>query len=79
MANLRVPIDEGAGLFDGTCGVEIYDEVAPKGELRGFIDYRAEFARRLGDHIEFARETVYRDGKTVRCYMGLALRQNDTQ
>ncbi len=30
MADLWVPIDEGAGLVDGTRGIEIYDEVAPK-------------------------------------------------
>ncbi|MWV38819.1 conjugal transfer protein [Natrialba sp. INN-245] len=43
------------------------------------VESKNWFARRLGDHIEFERETVYRDGKTVRCYVGLVLDQAEDQ
>ncbi|WIV68789.1 conjugal transfer protein [Natrialbaceae archaeon AArc-T1-2] len=43
------------------------------------VESKNWFARRLGDHIEFERETVYQDGKTTRRYTGLALHPEGKQ
>jgi hypothetical protein len=43
------------------------------------IESKNWFARRLGDHIDFERTSEYRDGETVRCYEGIALREENQQ
>ena len=59
---------------------EVYAAYAMWASNHGIsVESKNWFARRLGDHIEFERETVYQDGKTIRCYTGLALHSEDKQ
>ena len=56
---------------------DAYERFASAGEYE--VKPKSRFTQALRDHVDFERDKKWLDGKTQRCYVGIELRDTDTE